>query len=289
MLFKKTAIVGLGLIGSSMAAAFRKYKVSGNIIGITRSDAYAKALKKGLIDEGYPIEKIKEGVKQADLIILAVPIRRICSLIPELFPMISKDSILTDVGSTKHVAIEVAKEYERKGRYFVGGHPMAGSEKSGYKNKNADLFKGRPYAIVPAENAPEEIINKVNSFVKKIGAKPLLMDSITHDRIVAGVSHLPQLLATALMNVIGNENANDSRYFKMSGPAFLEMTRIAESDFTIWEDILVSNNRNISTIVQSYIEELKNLQKSLTKPIIQNEFDSGKEFRKKLLIAERDK
>lgn len=164
---------------------------------------------------------------------------------------------------------------------------MAGSEKSGYKNKNPDLFKGRPYAIVPSENTPEEIINKVNSFVTKIGAKPLLMDSITHDRIVAGVSHLPQLLATALINVVGNENENDSRYFKMSGPALLEMTRIAESDFSMWEDILVSNNRNISTIIQSFIEELKNMQKSLTKPLVQNQFESGKDFRRKLLNVER--
>lgn len=287
MLFKKTAIIGLGLIGSSLAAALRKYEVTENIIGITRSETYKKALKDGLVDEGYPIDKIKIGVKKADLVVLAVPIRKICALIPELLPVLSKESVLSDVGSTKHVAIEVAKTFERKNRYFIGGHPMAGSEKSGYKNKNHDLFKGRPYAIVPAENTPEEIINKFNSFVTKIGAKPLLMDSITHDRIVAGVSHLPQLLATALINVVGNENENDNRYFKMSGPALLEMTRIAESDFSMWEDILVSNNRNISTIIQSFIEELKNMQKSLAKPLVQNEFESGKDFRRKLLNVER--
>ena len=283
MIFKKTAVVGIGLIGGSLVEAFKKYRISNHIIGISRSDAYIKALKIGVINEGYPIDELQTGIKDADLIILAVPIRKICALIAEIMPKAKPGSIITDVGSTKHVIMEVAHTFMRKGVYFIGGHPMAGSEKAGFDYRSPDLFLNRPYAIVPDKKTPQEVAESLLVMVQTIGAIPITIDAITHDRIVAGISHLPQVAVIALMNAIGRENDSDNRYFQLSGPAFYEITRIAESKYDMWEDILISNRRNISNILNGFIEELKQFKKSLDKPIIREDFDKANAYRDQLL------
>ena len=289
MLFKNTAIVGLGVIGGSLAGALRKYEVSERISGITRSDAYLRAQEMKLIDKGYPIDELEKAVKDSDLVILAVPIRKICAFMPEILPIVKKGCIITDAGSTKHVVIEVANTYGSEGKYFVGGHPMTGSEKTGFEAANPDLFRNRPYAVVRGDKTPDEVTARIVEMVIKIGAKPIQLDAVTHDRIVAGVSHLPQVLATALMNVIGGENENDDRYFLMSGPAFREMTRIAGSSFSIWDDIFVSNRRNITTVLQNFVEELKRVQKSIDKPSVQKDFVQANAYREFLLTGERER
>ena len=199
MLFKTTAIIGLGLIGGSLAGALKKFGVSERVIGITRSDAYKRAANIGLVDLGYPLDNLKSIVKDADLVILAVPIRKICAFIPEIIPIVKQGCIITDVGSTNHAIIAVSNTFSRDGVFFVGGHPMAGSEKTGFEAGSAELFQNRPYAIVKGENIPDEIAAKICEMVVKIGAVPIQLDSITHDRIVAGISQLQQMLAVALM------------------------------------------------------------------------------------------
>ena len=288
MIFNKTAIVGLGIIGGSLAGALRKYKVTRKIIGITRSDAYQQACEQDLIDTGYPLSDMIKGIKDADLVILAVPIRKICALIPEILPVVKKGCIVTDVGSTKHVISEVAKTFKVRGKYFVGGHPMAGSERHGLLNSSADLFCDRAYAVVKDDNTPKKIVDQITKMIKMIGAKPILIDAVTHDRIVAGISHLPQILSVGLMNLIGKEGEHDDRYFKLSGPAFGEMTRIAESNYSNWESIFVSNRKNISTILQMYIDELKNLKTFIDKPQLENDFETAKSFRQLYLAVQKD-
>lgn len=283
MVFKKTSVIGLGLIGGSLTEAIKKYQVSEHIIGISRSDTYKTAREIGLVDEGYSIDDLQAGIRDADLIILAVPIRKICALIAEITPKAKSGCIVTDVGSTKHVIMEVANTFSRKDVYFIGGHPMAGSEKSGFNARSSELFKNRPYAIVADKMTPQSAIDSLCSMVRVIGALPIPIDAITHDRIVAGISHLPQLAVIALMNVIGKENDCENRYFQLSGPALYDITRIAESGYSIWEDTLISNRRNISNILNSYIEELKLLKKSLDKPIIKDDFDRANKYRNQLL------
>jgi len=283
MLFKTTAIIGLGLIGGSLAGALKKFGVSEKIIGITRSDAYKRAANIGLVDLGYPLDDLESKVKDADLVILAVPIRKICAFIPEIIPIVKQGCIITDVGSTKHAIIAVSNTFSRDGVFFVGGHPMAGSEKTGFEAGSAELFQNRPYAIVKGENTPDEIEAKIREMVVKIGAVPIQLDSITHDRIVAGISHLPQMLAVALMNVIGRENDGDERYFQMSGQAFTEMTRIAESSFSVWEDIIISNRLNISNMLQNLAAEIERLQKSVEKLTVKKDFEQANMHRKQLL------
>jgi len=283
MLFKTTAIIGLGLIGGSLAGALKKFGVSEKIIGITRSDAYKRAANIGLVDLGYPLDDLESKVKDADLVILAVPIRKICAFIPEIIPIVKQGCIITDVGSTKHAIIAVSNTFSRDGVFFVGGHPMAGSEKTGFEAGSAELFQNQPYAIVKGENTPDEIEAKIREMVVKIGAVPIQLDSITHDRIVAGISHLPQMLAVALMNVIGRENDGDERYFQMSGQAFTEMTRIAESSFSVWEDIIISNRLNISNMLQNLAAEIERLQKSVEKLTVKKDFEQANMHRKQLL------
>ena len=283
MLFKTTVIIGLGIIGGSLAGALKKFGVSERLIGITRSDAYKRAANIGLIDIGYPLDNLGSVLKDVDLIILAVPIRKICAFIPEIIPIVKQGCIITDVGSTKHAIIAVSNTFSREGVFFIGGHPMAGSEKTGFEAGSAELFQNRPYAIVKGENTPDEIVTKISEMVTKIGAIPIQLDSKTHDRIVAGISHLPQMLAIALMNVIGKENDQDKRFFKMSGPAFIEMTRIAGSSFSVWEDIIISNRLNVSNMLQNLTAELERLQKSVEKLSTKKDFEQANAYRKRLL------
>lgn len=280
MLFKTTAIIGLGLIGGSLAGALKKFGVSERVIGITRSDAYKRAANIGLVDLGYPLDELESIVKDADLVVLAVPIRKICAFIPEIIPIVKQGCIITDVGSTKHAIIEVSNTFRKDGVFFVGGHPMAGSEKTGFEAGSAELFQNRPYAIVKGKNTPDEIVAKICEMVEKIGAVPIQLDSITHDRIVAGISHLPQMLAVALMNVIGRENDGDERYFQMSGPAFTEMTRIAGSSFSVWEDIIITNRLNVSNMLQNLTNELERLKKSVEKLKSKKDFEQANIYRK---------
>ncbi len=287
MIFNKTAIVGLGIMGGSLAGALKKYKVTRKVIGITRSDTYRQAIERDLIDTGYPLSDMIKGIKDVDLVILAVPIRKICALIPEVLPTVQKGCIVTDVGSTKHVINEVAKTFKVRGKYFVGGHPMAGSEKHGFLNSSADLFCDRAYAVIKDDKTPKEIVGQITKMIKMICAKPIVIDAVTHDRIVSGVSHLPQILSIGLMNLIGREGEHDDRYFKLGGPAFGEMTRIAESKYANWESIFISNRNNVSTILQMYIDELNSLKTSIDKPQLENDFETAHSFRQMYLTIQK--
>ncbi len=286
MLFQKTAIIGLGIIGGSLAGALKKYKVSEHVTGITRSDAYTHALKQDLIDSGYPLSEMKKGLQDADLVVLAVPIGIICTLIPKVMPAVKKGCIVTDIGSTKHVIMEVAQTFQSGDTNFVGGHPMAGSEKTGLLNSSPELFCDRAYALIQDGNTPKEVFDRMSRMVEAIGANRVVIDSVMHDKIVSSISHLPQLISTALMNLVGNESKLDERYFTMSGPALKDMTRIAESDFSVWEDIFVSNRKNIATQLQTYIDELKRLKLQLDKPELNDAFQAANTFRKEFIATQ---
>jgi len=283
MLFKTTAIVGLGVIGGSLAGALKKYGVSERITGITRSDSYKRASNIGLVDLGYPLSDLESAVKDADLVILAVPIRKICALIPEIIPIVKQGCIITDVGRTKHAIIEVSNTFSRASVFFVGGHPLAESEKTGFEAGSAELFQNQPYAIVKGENTPDEIFAKIREMVVKIGAIPIQLDSITHDRIAAGISHLPQMLAVAFMNIIGRENEQDERYFQMCGQTYTEITRAAGNAFSVWEDIIITNRLNVSNILQNLAAELERLQKSVEKLTAKKDFEQANMYRKQLI------
>lgn len=259
--FKKIAIIGLGLIGGSVGLALKRKGVGSEIIGVDQEAIVARAQEIGAIDRGFDKGLLAKGVGQADLVIVAVPIGEILSLIPHIAAMVKPGALVTDVGSTKRKIMGLAQRVFPPGKYFLGGHPMAGSERSGIEAADPFLFENTIYVLSPSGKLPEKIIDDYAQLLERIGAKVVLMDALTHDQIAAGVSHLPQLLAVALVNLIGRLNDQNPFYLKMAAGGFRDMTRIASSPFELWEDICETNQQEIIRFINLFIEELSSLRK----------------------------
>ncbi|HEY5596251.1 MAG TPA: prephenate dehydrogenase/arogenate dehydrogenase family protein [Candidatus Bipolaricaulota bacterium] len=248
------AIVGLGLIGGSLALATRCARPDVRIIGVDEAAALQHALGRKAIDVGYEPARLKQAVRQADLVILAAPISSILKLL-EVVPCSMKGgAILTDVGSTKRHISQVAKEHVPATISFIGGHPLTGSEKGGFKHASAHLFQGAGYALCPAlgSNAAFE---KLSVFLAELGAEIVIVDPDEHDRVLAFTSHLPQLVAVGLADLVLRRT-----HPKFCGPGFAGMTRIASSPFAIWGDVFSTNARNVTLALDEFIEELQRLR-----------------------------
>jgi prephenate dehydrogenase len=234
------AIVGVGLIGGSFALALRKAGFQGKIIGVSSPATVQKALARGVIDEALPLP---EAAAAADLVYLAQPISGILATLDVL----ETDALVTDAGSTKAAICELARKLKR-GR-FVGGHPMAGKESRGVEHADADLFRGRPYVLTARE--PE-----LERWIERFGARLVLLEPAEHDRQVAFVSHLPQLLSTTLASVLaGKEN--------VAGPAAADLTRLALSPYDIWRDIFATNAEPIDAALGAFIARLEEVRTHL--------------------------
>ncbi len=256
------AIAGVGLIGGSFALAVRKAGYAGKIVGVSSPAAIQAAIARGAIDEGMPLA---EAAARADLIYLAQPIERILATIGEIDQYVRPGTLITDAGSTKRAIVERAYQKIQRGR-FVGGHPMAGKEARGVEAADADLFRGRPYVLT----SPDE---ELETWIAKIGARLVRMDADAHDRRAAVVSHLPQLLSTALAPMVEDSAA-------MAGPAAVDMTRLALSSYDIWRDILATNPMEIDAALAGYIERLQELRASL--PDLQDEFERAAQAARRL-------
>ncbi len=235
------AIVGVGLIGGSFALALRKAGFEGRIIGVSSAATVAKARSLGVIDEALPLS---DAAKQADLIYLSQPIYQILETLGTLDRYARKGALITDAGSTKALICERAADTIRHAR-FIGGHPMAGKESRGVEEAEADLFRGRPYVL----SAHEAQLEK---WIEKIGARLVILDPAEHDRLVALVSHLPQLVSTALAGVVGEQPGAA----RVAGPAVSDLTRLALSPYEIWRDIFATNTLSIDAALGTFIAKL---------------------------------
>ena len=270
--FKKITIIGVGLIGGSLGLALKENRPNFKIIGVDKKEVIEKAIARGAIDEG--TVNPEEGVKEADIVIIATPVKTILDLLPKISPFLKKGCLVTDTGSTKGQIVGRANQVLSKDVFFVGGHPMAGSEKCGIEEANPHLFRNRIYILTPDKKSNLIAIDKIFSLIKMIGANRLVLDPFEHDRIVGAVSHLPQIIAVSLINSISELalRGNNTNYFRAIGEGFKDMTRIASSPYKIWEDICVTNQENILKMIQefrSYLgiieDKLKNDPGSLKK------------------------
>ncbi len=281
--FKKITIIGVGLIGGSFGLALKKKKPSFKIVGVDKQKVIEKAITREAIDEG--TISLEEGIKEADVVILATPVKTILDLLPQINPFLKKGCLVTDTGSTKQKIVQKADKVLSKDIFFIGGHPMAGSEEYGIESANPHLFQDRTYILTPTKKSNLIAIEKISSLIKMIDAKKLILDSLEHDRIVGTVSHLPQIMAVSLLNMVSGlvQKENNNNYFKAIGEGFKDMTRIASSPYKIWEDICDTNQENIVEMIQefkSYLgvieDKLKNSPNSL-----KEEFQTAKMLRKK--------
>lgn len=263
MRFKKITIIGLGLIGGSLAAVFKRKNVTAAITGVDFEDVVRKALAQGLIDEAHGLENIAAGVRGADLVILATPIQSIIETLDAVGKHVAPGTLVTDVGSTKSKIVAEANKRLPTGVYFLGGHPMAGAERDGIENAEPLLFENAIYVLTESTPIPIEVRNAFVSLVELTGAKAVFLTPQLHDEIAAVVSHLPQILAVTLMNYSAHLNERDGAYLNLAAGGFRDMTRVASSPFGIWRDIIATNKANIRSAIDNFMAELARMKSLL--------------------------
>ena len=263
----RVAIFGVGLIGGSFALALRKAGFRGEIAGVSSPRTVASAVKLGVIDRGIPSD---EAAQTCDLIYLSQPILTILSTLEKIGSKVRPGTLVTDAGSTKRLIVEKASRNVREGA-FLGGHPMAGKERSGVDEADADLFQGRPYVLTPCDSEglqrPES--TEFYEWIVKIGARPVILEAAEHDRLVAFTSHAPQLLSTALASVLADVNGAGS----VAGPGVLGLTRLAMSPFSVWRDILLTNKQPIDEAMAALIAKLSELRGQIGSASMEAEFE----------------
>ena len=274
--FTGITIIGCGLIGGSLGLALRENQFSGQIFGIDRKEVLKKAIERGAIDTGS--EYIEEGVKNAEIVILATPVREIIQLLEKIKPFLSKECLVTDTGSTKTEIIKRANIVFSDKNDFIGGHPMAGLEKGGIEHAKADLFSGKPYITVSRKNNSEIASLKMSHLLKKIGAFEIKLSAEEHDRIIALVSHVPQLISVIMTNMFGQQvqEGYSEKCFKIGGNAFNELTRVASSPFSMWGDIYQTNSK----WVISFIDNLEEMLEIAKKKLATNPYSLEEDFKK---------
>ena len=247
---RSVAIIGLGVIGGSLAMALRQKFPDVHIIGCARERALAAAREKAIADTY--TSSVADASAAADLVFICTPVHTILEMLPEIASAVQAHTIVTDVGSTKEAVCLYAKKLFRKKGVFIGGHPMAGSEGSGIAFADALLFQNAVYVLCPegsADAAP------LASLVQSFGARVMIMKPLEHDRIAACISHVPQLAAVALMNLAGGKNKTNEAYLQLAAGGFRDMTRIASSQYAMWNDILATNTKQIRAAL-SGLEEI---------------------------------
>lgn len=281
MFFNKVTIAGVGLIGASFALALRKNGLSRNIHGYGRSeDNLRQAKGMGIIDS-YSTD-ICSVCKDSDLLVLATPVGRFREIILKLRDSLSKNAIVTDVGSVKGKLVYDLEASMPEGAFYIGSHPIAGSDKSGIADSRPDLFNNALCIITPTEASNKEAIDKVGSIWKAFGARLEFMDPFRHDEIYAAVSHLPHIIAYSIVNTI---NDIDNRYIEYAGQGFKDATRIALSSPELWRDISIFNKDNLLKMISIFRNNLDAISHCLEKDNesgIEKEFQRAQQLRMRL-------
>lgn len=253
---EKVSVIGLGLLGGSLGLALNSFFPRVKRLGYShRAVTRNKALHLGCVDEIYP--DVADAVRKAQLVILASPIGAFESLMQKIAENLSPGCIVTDVGSTKVLPVRWARKYFNRDIQFLGSHPIAGSEQRGVDFARADLFFGAPCILTPTKQTKQKTIAFVKEFWQALGMPVQVMTPTEHDRVLARISHLPHLLASAMVNV------SDPKELLLCGKGFLDTTRIASGPPNVWRDIIMANTKNTSVAIGKLIKELLRLQWAL--------------------------
>lgn len=280
--FKRISIIGLGLIGGSWALALKRLGHKTSCIGYDRPEVLSKALSAGALDSA--AEDLPSAVRNADLVILATPVGAILDLLGKLQPHILSRALVTDVGSTKRLICQRAKELIGNGPLFLGGHPLAGKERSGFENADPSIFKNVFYALTPSR--PEDMDDqRVKAFVQlleSLGVRPCVTEASSHDLAVAYLSHVPQLLSSGLASLIADEVAEERLPLELAGSGFRDMTRLADSPYALWRDICLTNTENIRAGIEALIEKLESIKCHLSDRELERTFVQARKLRDRL-------
>jgi prephenate dehydrogenase len=277
--FQRIAVVGFGLIGASIARAARRRWPGVLIVAIDRKDVIESAMRMQAADVGGDDLTMVAG---AQLIVLAAPVRTNIDIVAELAAHVPGEAIVTDVGSTKRETVAVAAGLPARLR-FVGGHPLAGAAIGGLESARADLFDGRPWILTPPADQPTNAAcEKLGAFIAALGARVHVMAPDAHDFLVAYLSHLPQLAASALMDLVGEQVGTEG--LALAGRGLRDTTRLASSPVDIWRDITASNQDNIARAIDQLVAILLRLRpgNGTSAAALEETFDSAAEWKRVL-------
>ena len=282
--FNNIAIIGVGLMGGSLGLALKEQGLVKKVIGLGRNpDKLNLAKKRGAIDLG--TTDWKSGIAHAEIVIICTPVGLILPIIRQLFNDFPEGCIVTDVGSTKKTIVYGAEKIlkKRKGEvYFVGSHPMAGSEQFGIESAQKDLYKKSICLVTPIKTSNSKAVNNIKKLWESVGCHVLEISPEKHDQAVAVVSHLPHILATTLVNTIARLNSKNSKLSKIASSGFRDTTRIASSHPQLWTDICLDNQESVLKSIELFEKEIKNFKKSISgnkSKELFKKFNSAKKFR----------
>ena len=258
--FEAIAIVGLGLIGGSVAKAVRSLGLARQIFGYDNNEEYHKEIKSSKLAD-YLSDVPDKKLAQAELVLLAVPVKSFKEVLTNILPNISSKAILTDTGSVKSPLLKMMCSTKYKKIRFVGGHPIAGSENFGPAAAKQDLFYGKRCILTPEEKTEKDLILVVRRFWESLGAKVSEMDAGSHDQMFASVSHLPHLLAYACIQAISNTDTQEA--LGHSGAGLKDFSRIASSSPQMWADIFLENQENILPRLAAFNEVLSAIEETI--------------------------
>jgi prephenate dehydrogenase len=282
MAIRQITIIGTGLIGGSLALALRKKKFAGRIVGCDRVGTLERARMRGAIDDG--VVNPGDAVRGSQVVVLATPVLAICDLIERVGPVLPAKALLTDVGSTKVAVVEQAVKVFGKnaGTRFLAGHPMAGKEMSGVDYADADLFKNAAWFLsaLPDQNVNEGLFAEFAGWIDAIGARIAMLPAEEHDRLCAWISHLPQMISTALAAALVEEFGAEAPVLPAGGRALQEMTRISASPYSMWRDVAISNKKNLQDALWKVEQRLAHIRENLTTRELAREFEQAHELRK---------
>ena len=276
----KIGFIGLGLIGGSIAKAIRQYYPDYEIVAFDKNkESLALATQEAMIDVA--ATTIDNNFQNCNYIFLCAPVAYNTAYLKQLTEYLNDDCILTDVGSVK---TNIHEEVQNLGigMYFIGGHPMAGSEKSGYSNSKAMLIENAYYILTPTPQVAEEKVQTYEKFVESLKALPVILDYQLHDQITGTISHLPHIIASSLVNFIKTHDTHDEMMKNLAAGGFKDITRIASSSPIMWQNICLKNKDNIVDILDQYIDSLEDFKEAIEREDdldLYNRFESSRNYR----------
>ena len=282
MSIRQITIIGTGLIGGSLGLALRKKKFAGRIVGCDREGTLEKARRRGAIDAG--TANPGDAVHGSQIVILATPVLAILDLIERLGPVLPAKTLLTDVGSTKAAVVERALKVfgKNSGKRFLAGHPMAGKEMSGVDYADPALFHKAVWFLspLPGQNLNEGLFAEFAGWIDQIGARVAMLPAEEHDRLCAWISHVPQMISTALAAALVEEFGDEAPLLPAGGRALQEMTRISASPYSMWRDIAITNQKNLEQALWKVEQRLAHIRENLATRQLAEEFEQAHALRK---------
>jgi prephenate dehydrogenase len=282
MTIQRITIVGTGLIGGSFGLALRQRGFGGTIIGCDKPEVLEIAVMRGAIDRGGT--DIKEAVLDSDVVIFATPVGAILSLFEKLGPTLPPATLIADTGSTKREFVERARMIfgAAAGQRVLPGHPMAGKEHGGIENAEPGLFDNAAWLVTPIDPSQPYTSQQLEylDLLRFVGARVVPIEPDQHDRLCAWVSHLPQMISTALASLLREEFGDDEAVTRIGGRALHEMTRVAHSPYSMWRDIALTNSQNLEEALLRFEQQLAHLRENLRGPALRDLFESANKFEK---------